>query len=131
MIVVSTVGTQDNIIIYLYNVEAAQFTQQPTNVISVSGRVSNVIANDFNQDNKVDFLVTYYNPDIQKYITSLFIQNSDTDFLFTINNSLNIPKTKGEGSVMVADINGDTMYFLIKLVLILFIIQTGLDILHT
>ena len=128
MIVVSTVGTQDNIIIYLYNVEAAQFTQQPTNVISVSGRVSNVIANDFNQDNKVDFLVTYYNPEVQKYITSLFIQNADTDFLFTINNSLNIPKTKGEGSVMVADINGDTMYFLLKLVLISCFIQTELDI---
>jgi hypothetical protein len=112
MIVVSTVGTQDNIIIYLYNIETAQFTQQPTNVISVSGRVTNVVANDFNQDNKVDILVTYYNPEIQKYITSLFIQNADTDFLFTINNSLNIPKTSGESSVMVADINGDTMYII-------------------
>ena len=110
MIVVSTVGTQDNLLIYIYNYDSAQFSLQSTNTIAVSGRILNVLANDFNQDNRVDFLVTYYNPDTNTYSTVLFVQSSDTDFIFSINNSLNLPTNNKESPILIADINGDTMY---------------------
>jgi hypothetical protein len=109
MIAVSTVGTQDNIIIFLYNYEEGQFSKQSTNPISVGGRITNVIANDFNQDNKVDLLITYYNSELVINITSLFVQNSDSDYLFTIHNGLILPRTLQETSMLLGDFNGDTM----------------------
>ena len=107
MIVVQTIGTQDNLFIYLYNYDGGQFSLKTTNAMAINGRVSNVIANDFNQDNKIDFLVSYYNQDTETYNTILFTQGED--YIFSINSSLDLPKSKTFSSIFVADFNGDTM----------------------
>jgi len=86
------------------------FNLQPSNsIVSVNGTILNVIVNDFNNDTRVDFLISYYTKKSKKYSTKLLVQTSDIDFKFEFLDLNMEAITEIESQIFVGDFNGDTM----------------------
>lgn len=115
MIVVSrsNITNQELIQIYLYDENKNKFELKRTNreiLGGIEGRIINIIPADFNNDKRLDLLVSLVHMGNIVYHYVL-LQDETIDDYFKINNNLILITPIQESSMFVGDFNGDTMYF--------------------
>jgi len=118
MIVVTRNNITDHelIQIYLFDENINKFVLKKTNrkiLGDVGGRIINIIPADFNNDKRLDLLISLV--DMQNTVYHyLLLQDESIDDYFVQNNNLIIKTPIEDSSIFVGDFNGDTMYIFLK-----------------
>jgi hypothetical protein len=114
MIAVSRNNITDNelIQIYLFDENKNKFELKKSNrriLGDVAGRIINIVPADFNNDKRLDLLISII--DMQNTVYHyLLLQDESIDDFFVQNNNLIIKTPIEDSSIFVGDFNGDTMY---------------------
>jgi hypothetical protein len=98
---------EDTLLFYAYNYDDGVFKNDPMRSITFKeAEVKSVVANDINGDGFIDIIATLYDTKKNTYEMEVYLFNEDIGsfskyYSYTIDNT----------NIIVADINGDELYY--------------------